>query len=65
MSTPPEDSASEGMSPIVALYHVCLELGPVPQTKRNDNLTPKEAVLRDAIAVLKDCVLQAELQQWK
>ena len=61
-----EDNAREEMSPIVALYHVCLELGPVPQTKRNDNLTPKEAVLRDAIAVLKDCVLQAELNnQWK
>ena len=58
--TTPQD-----MSPREALYHVCLELGPVPQTKRNENLTPKEVVLRDAIAVLKDCVLQAESNQWK
>ena len=52
--------SNKQMSPIVALYHVCLELGPVPQTKRNDNLTPKEALLRDAIAVLKDCIRETE-----
>jgi len=48
------------MTPREALYHVCLELGPIPASKRNDNLTPKEARLRDAIIVLKDCILETE-----
>lgn len=44
------------MTPREALYHLVMELGPVPQTKRDDNLTPKEALLRDSVKVLQDLV---------
>ena len=44
------------MTPREALYHLCIELGPVPQTTRNDNLSPKEIRLRDSVAVLQDLI---------
>ena len=46
-----------------ALYHLTLELGPTPMTGRNDNITPKEARLRDAIAVLTELVTAEEKKQ--
>ena len=52
--------SNEPMTPREALYHLCLELGPIPQTKRGDNLTPKEERLRDAITALKECIERAE-----
>jgi hypothetical protein len=44
------------MTPREALYHLVIELGPVPQTTRNDNLSPKEIRLRDSVAVLQDLI---------
>ena len=43
------------MTPREALYYICLELGP-PETNRNDNITMKEARLRDAIRTLQNFV---------
>jgi len=48
------------MTPREALYHLCIELGPVPQTTRNDNLSPKEIRLRDSVEVLKDLIAETE-----
>ena len=50
------------MTPREALYHLVMELGPVPQTKRDDNLTPKEATLRDSVNTLKDLIDSNESQ---
>ena len=44
------------MSPREALYTIVLELGPIPNTNRNDNITPKEARIRDAIRVLQEII---------
>ena len=44
------------MTPREALYHLVIELGPVPQTNRDDNLSPKEIRLRTAVSVLQECV---------
>ncbi len=48
------------LTPRQALYHLSVELGPTPMTHRDDNVTPKEARLRDAIAVLKELVTAEE-----
>jgi len=45
------------MTPREALYHICLELGPVPRTERNDNITSKEAKLRDSVRTLQNFIL--------
>ena len=45
------------MSPREALYTLVLELGPIPNTNRNDNITPKEARIRDAIRVLQEIIV--------
>ena len=47
------------MTPREALYHLVIELGPVPQTMRNDNLSPKEIRLREAVEVLQDLIQTA------
>ena len=44
------------MTPREALYHIVLELGPVPQTNRDDNLSPKEIKLRDSVRCLKELI---------
>ena len=48
------------LTPRQALYHLSVELGPTPMTHRDDNVTPKEARLRDAIAVLQELVTAEE-----
>ncbi len=48
------------MTPREALYHLVMELGPVPQTTRNDNLTPKEVLLRDSVNVLQELIKEDE-----
>ena len=45
------------MTPREALYTIVLELGPIPRTNRDDNITPKEARIRDAVRVLQDVIL--------
>ena len=45
------------MTPREALYTLVLELGPIPRTNRDDNITPKEARIRDAVRVLQDVIL--------
>ena len=47
------------MTPREALYHLIIELGPVPQTMRNENLSPKEIRLRDSVEVLQDLIQTA------
>jgi hypothetical protein len=44
------------MTPREALYYVCLELGPVANTQRDDNITPDEVRLRDAVRTLQNFV---------
>ena len=44
------------MTPREALYYICLELGPQPRTNRDDNLTYKEARLRDSIRALQNFI---------
>ena len=44
------------MTPREALYYICLELGPTPVTNREDNLTTKEARLRDSIRALQNFI---------
>jgi hypothetical protein len=48
------------MTPREALYHLVIELGPVPNTTRNDNLSPKEIRLRDSVDVLKNLIVESE-----
>ena len=45
------------MTPREALYYITIELGPA-KTTRDDNITFKEARLRDAIRTLQDFVLK-------
>ncbi len=49
------------MKAVEALYVVCLELGPMPQTKRTDNLDPKSIRLKEAVEVLKETIQQESL----
>lgn len=42
------------MTPREALYNLCLELGPIPETNRDDNLTAREVRLRDSVRVLQN-----------
>ncbi len=51
------------LTPRQALYHLSVELGPTPMTHRDDNVTPKEARLRDAIAVLQELVTADEKER--
>ena len=44
------------MTPREALYYIILELGPVPETLRDDNITAKEARLRDSIRALQNFI---------
>ena len=44
------------MTPREALYHLVIELGPTPQTNRDDNLSPKEIRLRDAVRTLQKLI---------
>ena len=48
------------MTPRQALYHLCIELGPIARTNRDDNLSYKETVLRDSVRVLQDLILEVE-----
>ena len=40
------------MTPREALYHLSMALGPVPITTRDDNISPQESVVRDAMTTL-------------
>jgi hypothetical protein len=44
------------MTPRQALYYICLEMGPVAKTNRDDNVTHREAKLRDAIRTLQNFI---------
>ena len=44
------------MTPREALYNLCLVLGPIPQTNRNDNLSPNEVRLRDSVRALQNFI---------
>jgi len=44
------------MTPRQALYYICLEMGPVARTNRDDNITHREAKLRDAIRTLQNFI---------
>jgi hypothetical protein len=48
------------MTPREALYNLCIELGPIAKTNRDDNLSYKETVLRDSVRVLQDLILEFE-----
>ncbi len=44
------------MTPREALYTICLEMGPIAQTNRNENLSHQEEKLRDAIRALQNFI---------
>ena len=44
------------MTPREALYNIIIELGPVPETNRDDNLSPKEQRLRDSVRALQNFI---------
>ena len=44
------------MTPREALYYICLELGPIAETNRDDNLTERERRLRDSIRALQNFI---------
>lgn len=44
------------MTPREALYYLCVALGPVPQTNRDDNLSPDQIRLRDAVRTLQNFI---------
>ena len=44
------------MTPREALYNVCVMLGPIPKTNRNDNLSPNEVRLRDSVRALQNFI---------
>ena len=44
------------MTPREALYHISMSLGPIPHTMRDDNLSPNEAKIRDAVTTLQTWV---------
>ena len=44
------------MTPREALYHICLALGPIVKTNRDDNITEREAKIRDAIRALQNFI---------
>ena len=44
------------MTPREALYWLCIELGPVPTTTRNDNLSIEQVRLREAVRTLQDLI---------
>jgi hypothetical protein len=44
------------MTPREALYFICLQMGPVAQTNRDDNIPHREAKLRDAIRTLQNFI---------
>ena len=44
------------MTPREALYHICVEMGPIAGTNRNDNITSREAKIRDAIRTLQNFI---------
>ena len=48
------------MTPREALYNLVMELGPVPVTTRDDNLSPEEIRLRDSVKTLQTLCAQAE-----
>jgi hypothetical protein len=48
------------MTPREALYHICVKLGPIPQTNRDDNITHQEAQIRDAVRVLQELIEKSE-----
>ena len=63
--SPPISMDNHRMSPREALYTLVLELGPIPRTTRDDNITPKEARIRDSVRVLQDLVFEKEKQSSK
>jgi len=44
------------MTPRQALYNICLELGPIAQTNRTDNISHREELLRDSIRALQNFI---------
>ena len=44
------------MTPREALYYICVEMGPLVRTPRDDNITHREARLRDAIRSLQNFI---------
>ena len=44
------------ITPREALYNLCLKLGPIPQTNRDDNLAPAEIRLRDSVRALQNFI---------
>ena len=44
------------MTPREALYNLCLVLGPIPQTNRDDNLSAAEVRLRDSVRALQNFI---------
>lgn len=48
------------MTPREALYYICIELGPIPVTERDDHLTPSQMRIRESVRVLQDYITEKE-----
>ena len=46
-----------------ALYTLCVKLGPIPTTLREDNLSPDEIRVNEAVRVLMDSILEEEVRR--
>ncbi len=48
------------MTPREALYHICVALGPIPVTERDDNLSPEQIRIKEAVCVLQNLIQPKE-----
>lgn len=51
------------MTPREALYNLVVALGPLPSTKRDENLSLDEIKIRDSVETLKELILDYESRE--
>ena len=51
------------MTPREALYNLVVALGPLPTTKRDENLSLDEIKIRDSVETLKELILDYESRE--
>ena len=51
------------MTPREALYNLVVALGPLPSTKRDENLSLDEIKIRDSVETLKELILEHESRE--
>jgi len=51
------------MTPREALYNLVVALGPLPSTKRDENLSLDEIKIRDSVEILKELIFDYESRE--